>query len=138
MPQSAPGFTKHPGYQVTIEPLGQPVEVKVGDETIASSERAVAVSETRHRPVWYIPLEDIRQDRISPTDTKTYCPFKGHASYWSIDLGDHSIEDAIWAYLEPYEECAKLAGFASFYTNKVDLYIGGELMNKDGPGFTEG
>ena len=113
------------------------MEVRLGDTVVASSERAVTLLETRHRPVWYMPLDDVKSEYTTPTTTDTFCPFKGHASYWSIDADGHSAEDAIWAYLEPYDECADISGYASFYTNKVDLFIDGELMNKDGPGWTD-
>ncbi len=137
MANPAPGFVKHPDYEVKIEPLDAHMQVKVGDTVIADSRRAVSVLETRHRPVWYMPLDDVHADLISATQTDTFCPFKGHASYWSVTVDGATVEDAIWAYLEPYDECADIQAFASFYTNKVDLYIDGELMNKDGPGWTD-
>lgn len=137
MANPAPGFAKHPDYEVNIEPLDGTLEVRVGDTVIASSQRAVTLLETRHRPVWYMPLDDVDAGCIEPTDTDTFCPFKGHASYWSVTADGNTVEDAIWAYLEPYDECTAIAGYASFYTNKVDLYVNGELMNKDGPGWTD-
>ncbi len=137
MANPAPGFAKHPDYEVKIEPLDARMEVRLGDTLVAFSERAVTLLETRHRPVWYMPLEDVKSEYTTPTTTDTFCPFKGHASYWSIAANGQSAEDAIWAYLEPYDECLDITGYASFYTNKVDLFIDGELMNKDGPGWTD-
>ena len=132
----APGFEQHPNYEVRLEPVAGVVEVKVGETTIARSERAVTLLETRHHPVWYMPLEDIHTQMITPTQTSTYCPFKGHASYWSVNVDNQTIEDAIWAYMAPYDECLDVAGYASFYTNKVDLYVNGEQADKSGPGRT--
>ncbi len=137
MSNPAPGFAKHPSYEVLIEPSSSTLTVKVGDQVIAQSTRAVQVLETKHRPVWYMPFEDVDRDCVTATDTDTYCPFKGHASYWSIDTPSGQVEDAIWAYLAPFDECEAIRGYASFYTNKVDLYVDGELTNKDGPGWTD-
>lgn len=137
MSNPAPGFRKHPSYEVNMVPLSEEMVVKVGSRVIARSNRAVELQETRHRPVWYMPLEDVDPDLIEKTDTDTYCPFKGHASYWSVKLPGQTIEDAIWAYLAPYDECSSITGYASFYTNKVDLLINGQQTNKEGPGFTE-
>ena len=137
MANPAPGFEKHPNYEVNLEPLDAELVVKVSGLQLASSKRAVVVGETKHRPVWYIPLEDIDSALLQETDTDTYCPFKGHASYWSIKANGSLIEDAIWAYPAPYDECEALKGYASFYTNKVDLYIDGKAMNSDGPGWTD-
>jgi uncharacterized protein (DUF427 family) len=137
----APGFAKHPGYEVVIEPLTATLTVRVGNHTIAESTRAVSVLETRHRPVWYIPLEDINASCITATDTDTYCPFKGHASYFSVTIPgqtpDTNLVDAIWVYQSPYDQCQALRGYASFYTNKVDLFIDGEMANKEGPGWQD-
>lgn len=137
MPNPAPGFDKHPGYQVNITPLASKLTVRVGDVIIAESDRAVVVEETRHRPVWYMPLDDVNSAYTQATETETYCPFKGYANYWSVVIADTTSADAIWAYMSPYDECATLTGYASFYTNKVDLLINGDLMNKDGPGWIE-
>ena len=136
MSNPAPGFEKHPNYEVTIEPLGQHVEVRAGATVIATSDDAVLLNETKHRPCWYIPRKDLNQDLISSSETETYCPFKGYASYWHIETEDR-IEDAIWAYLEPYDECLPIADYASFYTNKVQVYIDGVLTDTSGPGWTD-
>ena len=119
-----------------IVPQTAEVVVSVDGTEIARSQRAVLLEESRHRPVWYLPLDDVDASLIEATDTDTYCPFKGHASYWSINAGALKVTDAIWAYLTPYDECAAIRGYASFYTNKVDVYIDGVLSNKEGPGWT--
>ena len=136
MANPAPGFEKHPNYAVNITPQDVEVVVRIADTEIARSRRAVLVEETKHRPVWYMPLEDVNNTLIEATDTDTYCPFKGHASYWSVTTSEGAVSDAIWAYMSPYDECEALRGYASFYTNKVDLFVNGERANKDGPGWT--
>ena len=137
MNNPAPGFSKHPRYEVKIEPLDAEIVVKVGDLTVASTQQALAVTETKHRPVWYLPMQDVNAALLVATDTQTYCPFKGYARYWSIKHGGDVIEDAIWGYAEPYDECEALAAYVSFYTNKVDLFIDGEQANKVGPGWSD-
>jgi len=135
MTNSAPGFSKYPDYAVDIQPISAELTVQVDGRCVAASNRAVQLTETRHRPVWYIPFEDIDPEVVQATSTDTFCPFKGHASYWSIVLPGTTIEDAIWAYLTPFDECEAIRGYASFYTDKVDLFLDGELANKDGPGW---
>ena len=70
----------------------------------------------------YIPLEDVDQTILTPTETQTYCPYKGDASYYSIDLdGGSSLTDAVWTYREPYEAVAPIAGHVAFYTDRVTV-----------------
>ena len=137
MTNPAPGFEKHPNYAVDIAPLAGELVVRVGERTLVATTNAVEVTETKHRPVWYVPLGELDQGMLTKTETQTFCPFKGYASYWSVAGDDGVIEDAVWAYEDPYDECLDITNYASFYTNKVDLYIDGALANKDGPGWTE-
>ena len=132
---AAPGFETHPDYEVQITPAGRHIRVLVGDTVIAESTDAVTVLETKHRPVYYLPWADLDESRLSKTDTDTYCPFKGHASYWSVTAGGETVEDAIWSYEQPYDECLSLKAYASFYTNKVDVEVDGKVIDRDGPGW---
>ena len=137
MNNSAPGFQQHPNYEVLIEPSPARIRVLVGDTVLADSQKAVAVTETRHRPVWYLPREDVIENLLSATDTSTHCPFKGDASYWSVTTEDGTLDDVMWSYLTPYDECLALQGYVSFYTDRVTLEIDGELQAKVGPGWTQ-
>ena len=137
MTNAAPGFDKHPNYAVTIEPRSERVQVQAGTTLLADTTRAVLVTETRHHPVWYLPLSDINPDVIATTETSTYCPFKGHASYWTITTADGPLADAMWSYRAPYDECTPLKDYVAFYTDRVDLRIDGVRVGETGPGWTE-
>jgi uncharacterized protein (DUF427 family) len=92
----SPGFAKNPDYAVDLIPSPRRVRVMVDGETIADSMRMTLMRETRHLPVYYFPLEDVRMDLMRRTDHTTYCPFKGEASYWTLGLGDHAVENVMW------------------------------------------
>ncbi len=49
------------------------------------------VEETGHGPVMYIPAKDMRLDLMKKTEHSTYCPFKGTASYWTLDAGGQEL-----------------------------------------------
>ena len=120
MPNSAPGFASRPDYRVDLLPAGQRVTVKFGGVTIADSSEALRVEETGHGPVHYLPQKDVRLDLMRPTEHKTYCPFKGDCSYWTIETGGKQAESAVWGYRAPYDEAMGLAGHYAFYPNRVD------------------
>jgi uncharacterized protein (DUF427 family) len=113
-----------PDHPITIENTGQRVLARVGTRVIADTARALTLWEAAYPPVHYIPLEDVDQAILTPTDTQTYCPYKGDASYYSIELdGDDSssLTDAVWTYREPYEAVAPIAGHVAFYTDRVTV-----------------
>ncbi len=116
----APGFAKNPSHAVTLSPAGKRVVVTVGGEAIADSTRALLCEETNHGPVFYIPMTDTRVDAFTPTEKRTYCPYKGHASHWTIRVGETRADNAAWSYDLPYDEVVDLQKHLAFYPNRVD------------------
>lgn len=112
------------GHPITIEPTKGRVQVRVNGELVADTTAALELREATLPAVQYIPIADVVQDRLTPTDTGTYCPFKGNASYYSVttSAGD-TVDDAIWTYEQPYPAVEKIAGHVAFYPNKADISI---------------
>ena len=133
---SAPGFEKHPNYEVQIDPRSERIRILAGDSVLLDTSKPLLVTETKHHPVWYLPLADADQSLLQSTDHSTYCPFKGNASYYSIVTADQKLENAVWSYQDPYMECLPLKEYLSFYTDRVSLEIDGELQDTQGPGWS--
>ncbi|HEY8696001.1 MAG TPA: DUF427 domain-containing protein [Rhizomicrobium sp.] len=110
----------HSTRRIDIRPYDGEVRVVFAGEEVARSTRALALSETGLPLRHYIPAEDVRRDLLTPTATKTRCPFKGIASYWSLAANGREVTDAVWAYLDPIPDCAAIKGHFSFYPEKVD------------------
>ena len=98
--------------------------------TIAESHQPRILFETGLPPRYYLPLTDVRLDLLRPSDTRTHCPYKGTAAYWSVDAGGTVHEDLVWTYRTPLPESQKIAGLACFYDEHVDLYVDGELQDR--------
>ena len=125
MPNPAPGFVSRPDYRVDLLPENRRVKVVFAGVTIADTGAALRFEETAHGPVYYLPEKDVRLDLLRPTEHHTRCPYKGEASYWTIEVpGDagsaKQSENAVWAYPAPYDEVSGLAGYYAFYPNRVD------------------
>lgn len=106
------------------------VQVVIGGVKVADSSRPTVLYETGLPPRYYLPLSDIRMDLLRPTGTRTYCPYKGEATYWSLEIDGERHEDLLWTYRAPLPESQKIAGLARFYNEKVDLYVDGELQDR--------
>lgn len=112
-------------YQLRFVPCAKRVRVEFAGTWIADSTHAVVLHETRQPPAHYIPMEDIRMDLLRKTDFHTHCPFKGDASYWSLQVGGQRAENAAWAYEAPYRGAEQIKGYLSFYRSKIAaLYEG--------------
>jgi uncharacterized protein (DUF427 family) len=110
-----------PDHPITIEPSSAHIVVKVGDTVVADTTNALLLREANYPPIPYLPLSDIDGELLQSSDTSTYCPYKGDASYYSLRAGDAVIEDALWFYDEPYEAVGEIAGHAAFYADKVQI-----------------
>jgi acyl-CoA thioesterase-2 len=107
-------------HRVDLEANPGTIEVRSGDEIIATSSNTLRVRESNHPDVIYFPREDVRADLIEPTDHSSFCPFKGHAAYWTVRVGGREFENAIWGYPEPIEAVAGLEGYMAFYADRFD------------------
>ena len=67
-------------------------------ETIAESDDTVVI-EGNH----YFPAESIKKEYFKKSDTQTVCPWKGKASYYSLEVGGKENKDAAWYYPQPSE-----------------------------------
>ena len=113
------------GHRITITPTDQHVEVTLGGEELASSDRAVVLEETGLPPRYYLPREDVRTDLLRLTSSRTTCPYKGEASYWSVEIGGQVHDDLVWSYEAPIPAAAAIAGLMCFYTERgAELTVG--------------
>lgn len=124
MANPAPGYAKNPEHRVLLLPEARRVRVTLAGTVIADSLASVRVEETGHEAVHYVPAKDVRLDLMRPTDHKSYCPFKGDCSYWTVEIEDggakRQAENAVWGYPAPYDEAVGLAGHYAFYKSRVD------------------
>ena len=114
---SGPGDRKNPDHRVAARPAETRVQVRFRGEIIADTRDAIQLDETDHAVVYYIPRKDVKMDRLVRTSHRSYCPFKGQASYYSLADGP---ENAVWTYEQPYDEVAVIRDLLAFYRNKVD------------------
>jgi uncharacterized protein (DUF427 family) len=112
-------------HPITVRPTGSHVTVRVGGRTVAESDSALSLAEASYPVVQYIPLADVDQSLLRRTDSHTYCPYKGEASYYSLQTPDgHTETDLIWTYEQPYDAVAEIAGHVAFYGNRADITLG--------------
>lgn len=116
----APGFARQPDRIMNYAPADKRVRVTFNGQTIADTQAAIALQEEDYPVAYYVPQADTRMDLMRRTDHSTHCPFKGDASYWSIETAGGSAENAVWSYETPFDEAEVVKGYVAFYGSKVD------------------
>lgn len=110
-------------HPITVTPTGRHVVVRVNGDIVAETDAALTLQEASYPAVQYIPIADVAADHLRPSDTATYCPFKGDAGYFDVQAGGETVADAVWTYREPYPAVAQIAGHVAFYPDKADVTV---------------
>jgi uncharacterized protein (DUF427 family) len=118
---------RDPYTRVDILPSSRHVRIEVDGVTVAESTKPTLLFETGLPVRYYLPKTDVRMDLLAPTETSSHCPYKGQADYWSLLLGETTVQDVAWSYRTPLPESQKIAGLVCFYPEKVDLYVDGRF-----------
>ena len=122
---------RDPYARIDVLESHRKVTVKLGGEVLAESQRALFLVETGLPVRYYLPREDVRQDRLEASDSHSACPYKGTASYCTAKVGGRRFEDVVWSYLDPLPECGRIKDYLCFYNERVDeILIDGEVQPK--------
>ena len=98
--------------------------VRVNGDVIAETDEALTLQESTYPAVQYVPLRDVVAARLKPSDTETYCPYKGDASYYHVVTeAGATVDDVIWTYQQPYPAVGQIAGHVAFYPDKADITV---------------
>jgi uncharacterized protein (DUF427 family) len=114
------GHLRDPFHRVDVHESSRPVTVRAGGRVIAQSERPKLLFETGLPARVYVPRADVAAGVLAPSETRTVCPYKGQATYWSVD----GIADAAWSYESPLPEAITAQGHVSFDAEGLEVELG--------------
>ena len=116
---------RDPYTRVEVLASSRHVRVEVDGVPVAESRAPRLLFET-HLPVrYYLPMTDVDQRLLRPSERRTQCPYKGEAEYFDVEAAGKLHRNLVWVYRQPLPESQKIAGMAAFYTERVDLYLDG-------------
>jgi uncharacterized protein (DUF427 family) len=119
---------RNPYARVDILDSSRHVRVIVEGVVVAETTKPKLLFETGLPTRFYVPKVDVHMDRLVPTETRSHCPYKGEARYWSVRVGDRLVADIAWSYPTPLPESQKIAGLVAFFNEHVDHEIDGERV----------
>ena len=116
---------KHPEHKASFEFPGDHYQVIMGSHVIADTRSAILLKESHPKgslpPVLYFPLKDTHQDFLVPTEHHTFCPLKGEASYYSLQVDGQTLENVAWYYAQPLQYVSEIVDCLASYSDKVDI-----------------
>jgi len=87
---------------------------------IASTGRGYRVLETSHPPTYYFPPEDVEGGVLRPSRRKSFCEWKGVATYYDLVAAEGVVSDAAWGYPSPTPDFAPIRDHVAFYSQHVE------------------
>jgi len=112
-----------------VEPSSKRVRIVFNGETIADTTNAYRVLETSHPPAYYIPQEDVKMAYLNRTSRRTFCEFKGAATYYTVKVGDKAETNVAWSYDSPTPGFTPITGYIAVYPGRMDAcYVDDEQV----------
>ena len=120
------GHPRDPFHRIDIRRSSRHVVVSLDGQVVADSTRPTLLFETGLPVRSYLPREDVRMDLLGPSDTRTTCAYKGHASY--LSAAGHP--DIAWTYEDPLVDAEQVRGLLAFFDEHADVTVDGELRER--------
>jgi uncharacterized protein (DUF427 family) len=118
------GHPRDPFHRVDVRASSRSVQLSLDGRVLADSSRPRLVFETMLATRYYLPREDVSAE-LRPSETRTWCPYKGGATYWSVAVGERVVPDLVWSYEKPLPDAAELEGYLSFFDERMDVVVDG-------------
>ncbi|HUR84203.1 MAG TPA: DUF427 domain-containing protein [Solirubrobacteraceae bacterium] len=121
------GHPRDPFHRIDIVHSDRHVRVEHEGEVLAESSRPYLLFEPPLPVRYYLSPEDVRSDLLAPSETRTFCAYKGEASY--LALGPRG-GDVAWYYPQPLREAAEVTGRISFFNERVGIVVDGTPLER--------
>ena len=117
-----------------VERVPERVRITFNGVEIADSSRVWRVLETSHPPVYYIHSDDLRRECLEPSLRRSFCEWKGQASFVTLRVGDRVAEDVGWFYPDPVPAFQSIRDHVAFYAGPMDRCTVGDEQVRPQPG----
>lgn len=115
-----------PFTRIDVLRSSRQVRVESDGRVLAESSRPMLLFETLLPVRFYLPREDVAV-RLEPSDTATYCAYKGRASYFSVPDGPR---DVAWTYHEPLHDAEPVRDRICFFDERLDMIVDGKRRDR--------
>jgi uncharacterized protein (DUF427 family) len=120
------GHPHDPFKRIDILASSRHIRLEWGGRLLAESSRPLLLFETLLPVRFYLPRADVVVD-LEPTDTVSFCAYKGRASYFSVPDGP---ADVAWSYHQPLREAEPVRDYVAFFNERVDVIVDGQRRQR--------
>ena len=122
-----------------VEPSSETVEVRLGGEVIARTDRSLRGRETSHPPTYSRPRDAFVPGVLRPVEGTTFCEWKGAASYFDLVTDAATAPRAAWTYADPTRGFEAIRDHLAVMPGQVDAcLVDGEVVRAQEGGFYGG
>ncbi len=107
-------------YRIELVAAPGRVSANVAGITVADSENTIVLHESYLPSGFYFPRMDVDTSLLRRSDYRTFCPFKGTATHWNLEVAGRSFENVAWSYERALEAALPLTGFVAFYPDVIE------------------
>ena len=119
------GHPRDPFHRIDVLASSRQVRLELDGQVLAVSSRPVLLFETMLPTRYYLPRADVTAE-LTPSATRTWCAYKGQASYFSASVGGRLVPDIAWSYPDPQHDAARVRDLIAFFDERIDVILDGE------------
>lgn len=106
---------------IKLHALSGTYSIRAAGAVLGESSDVIELNEGDMGPVLYVPRGDLAMEFFDKTDHSTTCPYKGEATYYTLQAKSGPLKNAAWSYEEPIAGMERIAGHLAFYSDKVTV-----------------
>ena len=116
---------RDPFHRIDVLPSSRRVRLELDGQVLAESARPMLLFETLLPTRYYLPRADVSAE-LTASPTRTWCAYKGQASYFSVGDGRRVVPDLAWTYVDPRHDATGVRDLIAFFDERIDVIVDGK------------
>ena len=116
---------RDPFHRIDVLPSSRRVRLELDGQVLAESTRPMLLFETMLPTRYYLPRADVTAE-LAASPTRTWCAYKGQASYFSVTVAGRPVSDLAWTYEDPRHDATQVRDLIAFFDERIDVIVDGK------------